>query len=52
LFITTCIEKQCTWPLNAKKKETQTKKFLHHSSSNFFEFSSNLILEYGRKYRM
>jgi len=23
--------------------------FLHHSSSTFFEFSSSLLLEYGRR---
>jgi len=29
--------------------QTQTKIFLHHSSLTFFEFSSSLLLEYGRK---
>jgi len=31
-----------------RKIQTQTKIFLHHSSSTFFEFNSNLLLEYGR----
>jgi len=32
-----------------KEKKTQLEKFLHHSSCTFFEFSSSLLLEYGRK---
>jgi len=35
--------------LSAKKKDiiTTDKTFLHHLISNFFEFSSSLLLEYG-----
>jgi len=34
--------------LEAKKKDINTEeKFLPHSSSTFFEFSSSLLLEYG-----
>jgi len=32
-----------------RKIKTQTKIFLHHLSSTFFEFSSSLLLEYGCK---
>jgi len=28
--------------------QTKTKNFFNHSSSNFFELSSSLLLEYGR----
>jgi len=31
-----------------KRKVTQSKNVLHHSSSTFFEFSSSLFLDYGR----
>jgi len=39
--------------LSAKKKDINSKqhrrkKFSHHSNSTFFEFSSSLLLEYGR----
>jgi len=41
--------KNCS-ALSAKKKEIYTdEKFLYHSSSTFFEFSSSLLLEYGRE---
>jgi len=32
-----------------RKISTQTNIFLHHPSSTFSEFSSNLLLEYRRK---
>jgi len=36
MFITTCIEKHCTWPLSVKEKDIVTnEKNLHQSSSTF-----------------
>jgi len=32
-----------------KKDINRDEKVLHHSSSIFFEFSSSLLLEYGRQ---
>jgi len=48
------LRKLKTWVLEVRllgqerKVQTHTKIFLHHSSSTFFEFSSSLLLEYGK----